>query len=140
MNADAPPGMLRPLIDQYPDFGAEAGQDREDFLTDRLVIRDLMNVYMMQFQQYYNKFVFAGATARILGDTQQTPYGAMNGINTLINSLNTVITRNQLTLSAHVPNFDLFLLLGICLFAALFTALPVFESAVLSSSYSFWEP
>ncbi|MBT3258446.1 MAG: adenylate/guanylate cyclase domain-containing protein, partial [Deltaproteobacteria bacterium] len=85
-------------------------------LSDRLVIQDLMNVTMVQFQQYYNKFVFAGATARILGDIQQTPYGAMNGVNTLINSFNTVITRNELTLSDHVPNFDLFLLLGICLF------------------------
>lgn len=116
MNADTPPGMLRPLIDQYPDFGAEAEQDREDFLSDRVVIRDLMNVTMVQFQQYYNKFIFAGATARILGDIQQTPYGAMNGINTLINSFNTVITRNELTLSAHVPNFDFFLLLGVSLF------------------------
>ena len=116
MNADAPPGMLRPLIDQYPDFGAEAGQDPADFLSEKLMIRDLMNVYMAQFQQYYNKFVFAGATARILGDIQQTPYGAMNGINTLINSFNTVITRNELTLSAHIPDFDLYVLLGFCIF------------------------
>jgi len=115
-SAEAPPGMLRALIDQYPDFGTEAGQDSSDFLSDRRIIRDLMDVYMLQFEQYYNKFVFAGATARILGDIQQTPYGAMNGINTLINSFNTVITRNELTFSAHVPRLDPFILLGVCLF------------------------
>ncbi len=115
-SANAPPGMLRTLIDQYPDFGREAGQDSADFLTDSVVVRDLMDVYEKQFQQFYNKFVFAGATARILGDIQQTPYGAMNGVNTLINSFNTVITRNELTFSAHVPHFDLFILLGVCLF------------------------
>ena len=116
MNTDAPPGLLRTLVDQYPSFGTEAGQDRKDFLSEKLVIQNLMDVYRVQFQQYYNKFVFAGATARILGDIQQTPYGAMNGINTLINSFNTVITRNDLTLSSHVPDFDLLVLLGFCIF------------------------
>ena len=108
--------MLRPLIDQYPDFGTGIGQDPADFLNDRRVVRDLMDAYMSQFQQYYNKFVFAGATARILGDIQQTPYGAMNGISTLINAFDTVITRNELTFSTHVPGFDLWVLLGGCLF------------------------
>jgi len=116
MNTDAPPGLLRTLVDQYPSFGSEAGQDPEDFLTEKLVIQNLMDEYRVQFHQYYNKFVFAGATARILGDIQQTPYGAMNGISTLINSFNTVVTRNQLTFSAHIPQFDLFLLLGFCIF------------------------
>ncbi|MCF8131456.1 MAG: adenylate/guanylate cyclase domain-containing protein [Deltaproteobacteria bacterium] len=115
-SANAPPGLLRTLIDQYPDFGRDAGQDSADFLADGVVVQDLMDVYEEQFHQFYNKFVFAGATARILGDIQQTPYGAMNGINTLINAFNTVITRNELTFSAHLPNFDLFILLGVCLF------------------------
>ncbi|MCG6878968.1 MAG: adenylate/guanylate cyclase domain-containing protein [Deltaproteobacteria bacterium] len=118
LNANAPPGMLRALIEQYPDFGAEIGQDPTDFLTVERVVQDLMTAYMEQFQQYYHKFVFAGATARILGDIQQTPYGAMNGVNTLINSFNTIITQNQLTFSAHVPNLDLVLLLGLCLFCS----------------------
>jgi adenylate cyclase len=116
MNTHAPPGLLRTLIDQYPSFGTEAGQDPEDFLSENLVIQNLMDAYGVQFQRYYNKFVFAGATARILGDIQQTPYGAMNGINTLINSFNTVITRNELTLSSQIPDFDLFVLLGFCIF------------------------
>lgn len=116
MNTDAPPGLLRSLVDQYPSFGMEAGQDREDFLSEKLVIRNLMEAYGVQFQRYYNKFVFAGATARILGDIHQTPYGAMNGISTLINSFNTIITRNELTLSSHLPNFDLLVLLGFCIF------------------------
>ena len=116
MNTQAPPGMLRALIDQYPIFGMDAGQDRKDFLSEKRVVQDLMNEYRVQFQRYYNKFVFAGATARILGDIQQTPYGAMNGINTLINAFNTVITRNELTLSSHIPHFDLFVLLGFCIF------------------------
>jgi len=116
MNTNAPPGLLRTLVDQYPSFGMEAGQDREDFLSEKRVVQDLMDVYGAQFQRYYNKFVFAGATARILGDIQQTPYGAMNGINTLINAFNTVITRNALTLTSHIPNFDLLLLLGFSIF------------------------
>lgn len=116
MNSDAPPGLLRTLIDQYPSFGTEAGQDREDFLSEKLVIQNLMDAYGVQFQRYYNKFIFAGATARILGDIQQTPYGAMNGINTLINAFNTVITRNELTLTSHIPDFDLLVLLGFCIF------------------------
>ncbi len=119
MNADVPPGMLRALIDQYPAFGTEIGQDPADFLSDRRVVQDLMDAYMAQFQLYYNKFVFAGATARILGDIQQTPYGAMNGINTLINAFDTVITGNELTFSSHIPHFDLFLLLGVCLLCCL---------------------
>ena len=116
MSANAAPGMLRALIKQYPDFGMEAGQDPSDFLSEKLVVLALMDAYTEQFQRYYNKFVFTGATARILGDIQQTPYGAMNGINTLINSFNTVVTRNELTLSADVPHFDLLALLGLCLF------------------------
>ena len=119
MGANAAPGMLRTLIDQYPDFGKEVGQDPADYLSEKLVVLALMDAYAKQFKRYYNKFVFAGATARILGDIQQTPYGAMNGINTLINSFNTVITRNELTLSADIPNFDLLLLLGLCLFCSL---------------------
>ncbi len=119
MNVDTPPGMLRTLIEQYPDFGFDAGQDEEDYLTDARVVQDLMNVYMEKFDLFYNKFVFAGATARILGDIQQTPYGAMNGINTLINSFSTIITQNQLTFSAHIPNLDWMILLGICLICSI---------------------
>ena len=43
----------------------------------------------------------------------------MNGINTLINAFNTVITRNELTLSRDIPHFDLLVLLGLCLFCCL---------------------
>ncbi len=119
MSANAPPGMLRTLMDQYSDFGMEAGQEPADFLSEKWVVPALMDAYTEQFQRYYNKFVFTGATARILGDIQQTPYGAMNGINTLINSFNTVITQNELTRSADVPHFDLWMLLGLCLFCCL---------------------
>ena len=119
MNTGAAPGTLRTLIDQYPDFGMEAGQDPRYFLSKKSVVLTLMDAYREQFEQYYNKFVFTGATARILGDIQQTPYGAMNGINTLVNAFNTVITRNELTLSRDIPHFDLLVLLGLSLFCCL---------------------
>ena len=67
MNVNAEPGMLRTLIDQYPDFGMEAGQDPIYFLSEKSVVAALMDVYTKQFKRYYNKFVFTGATARILG-------------------------------------------------------------------------
>ena len=140
-NAGAPAGLLRALIEQYPDFGTEIGQDPADFLTDERVVQDLMTAYMDQFQLYYDKFVFAGATARILGDIQQTPYGAMNGVTTLINSFNTVITQNQLTFSAHVPNLDLVLTAGalpFLLFCLRF--FPAFALVASFSFFSFWEP
>ncbi len=119
MNLDAAPGTLRTLIDQYPDFGMAAGQDPAYFLSEKSVAAALMDAYTEQFKRYYNKFVFTGATARILGDIQQTPYGAMTGINTLINAFNTIITRNELTLSRDIPHFDLLVLLGLCLFCCL---------------------
>ena len=116
MNTNAAPGMLRTLIAQYPDFGMEVGQEPSAFLSEKCVVTALMNAYAKHFEHYYNKFVFAGATALILGDVQQTPYGAMNGINTLVSAFNTLVTRNQLRMSAHLPYFDSLLLLGFALF------------------------
>ena len=115
MNSNAAPGMLRVLIDRYPDFGMEVGQKTSDFLSEKWIVTALMKAYSKQFMHYYNKFVFAGASALILGDVQQTPYSTMNGISTLISAFNTLVTRNELQKSVHLPYFDFLLLLVLAL-------------------------
>ena len=116
---DAKPGMIEELLVQYPDFGRQMGQPPAHFLSQKVMVRVLMEQYRTLFIKYYNKFIFAGATAGILGDVQQTPYGAMNGINTLIHAFNTIVTQNQLTRTADIPMLDFWLLLCLCLFCAL---------------------
>lgn len=114
-NVDAAPGMLKTLVDTYPDFGRQVEQAPGDFLSEKQMILSLMDFYREQFQKYYNKFVFTGSTAIGLGDVQQTPYGTMNGISTIINAFNTIITRNVLTMSSDIPYLDVIILLGLSL-------------------------
>ena len=120
INMDAAPGMLKSLVENYPDFGRQVNQDPTYFFSEKEMARSLMDVYREQFKRYYNKFVFAGATAVGLGDIQLTPYGTMTGINTIINAFNTIVTQNYLRMSSNIPGLDLIILLGLsilCSFA-----------------------
>ena len=120
INMDAAPGMLKSLVEGYPDFGRQVSQAPKYFFSEKEMVRSLMGFYRKQFQRYYNKFVFAGATAIGLGDIQQTPYGAMTGVNTIVNAFNTIVTQNFLKMSSDIPNLDLIILLGLsmlCSFA-----------------------
>jgi class 3 adenylate cyclase/CHASE2 domain-containing sensor protein len=110
-NVPQTPGAFKTLVGAYPDFGREVGQAPEYFLSEKQMLLSLMDFYREQFQRYYNKFIFTGATARGLGDQQQTPYGTMSGINTIINAFNTIITQNLLKMSSDIPNLDLLILL-----------------------------
>lgn len=112
-NVPQAPGAFKTLVEAYPDFGRQVGQAPEYFLSEKQMILSLMDFYLEQFQRYYNKFIFTGATARGLGDQQQTPYGTMSGISTIISAFNTIITQNLLTMSSDIPNFDLLILLGL---------------------------
>lgn len=120
INMDAAPGMLKALEDAYPDFGRQVNQAPEYFFSEKEMVLSLMDVYRKQFKRYYNKFVFAGATAIGLGDIQQTPYGTMTGINTIVNAFNTIVTQNFLRMSSDIPGLNLIILLGLsmlCSFA-----------------------
>lgn len=112
--AEAGPEMLADLIAAYPDFGSQLGQDKNDFLTARQVVDTLNSHYGEQFDRYYNKFIFAGASALGLADVHTTPYDKMVGPNIIINAFNTIATDNQLTLSVDVPGLDFKLLLILC--------------------------
>jgi len=115
----AAPGMLKELAAAYPDFGRQVGQDPSRFFSEQEIVRTLMDLYREQFQRYYNRFVFAGATALGLGDVRQTPYGPMTGITTIVNAFNTIITKNFLTMSPDIPGLDLKLLLAVSLLCCL---------------------
>jgi class 3 adenylate cyclase len=120
VNRGAGPGMLKDLAAEYADFGREVGQTPEHLFSEKEMVRSLMDVYRRQFQRYYNKFVFAGATAVGLGDIQQTPYGTMTGISTIVNAFNTIVTQNFLKISSGIPGLDvvlLFCLSMLCCFA-----------------------
>ena len=120
INMDAAPGMLKSLVDRYPDFGRQVNQAPEYFFSEKEMVLSLMDVYREQFKRYYNRFVFAGATAIGLGDIQQTPYGTMTGINTIVNAFNTIVTQNFLGRSSDIPGLNLIILLGLsilCSFA-----------------------
>ena len=115
-NVPQAPGAFKALVEAYPDFGLEVGQAPKYFLSEKQMLLSLMDSYGEQFQRYYNKFVFTGATARgLFNDQQQTPYGTMSGINTIINAFNTIITQNLLTMSSDIPNLDLLILLSLSL-------------------------
>ncbi|MBU0735109.1 MAG: CHASE2 domain-containing protein [Proteobacteria bacterium] len=118
-NVDPKPGMLNSLIEMYPDFGKEIGQDPAYFLSIKQILLALTESYRQQFDRYYNKFVFTGANATGLGDVRQTPYGAMTGVNIIMNAFNTVVTQHPLRTSTDVPRLDFLLLLGICLCCSL---------------------
>jgi len=111
----AAPGHLLELAAAYPDFGREMGQDPAYFFSEQELVRSLLDVYRTRFQRYYNRFVFAGATALGLGDVRQTPCGPMTGISTIVSAFNTIITRNLLTRSVDIPGLDFKLLLALCL-------------------------
>jgi len=114
-NVDAGPGMLNSLIEIYPDFGEQIGQDPEYFLSEKQILLSLSESYRQQFDRYYGKFIFTGATATGLGDVRQTPYGAMTGVNVIMNAFSTVVTQNPLRTSTDIPHLDFLLLLGISL-------------------------
>jgi class 3 adenylate cyclase len=116
---EAAPEQLPALIDAYPDFGREIGQDEDDFLSEQQIVDALNEHYGMQFDRYYNKFIFAGASALGLADVHTTPYDKMFGPNIIINAFNTIATDNQLTMSVDVPGFDFKLLLLLCAFFSL---------------------
>ena len=115
ISMEAAPGMLKTLVDGYPDFGREVNQAPEYFFSEKEMTLSLMEFYRKQFKRYYNKFVFTGATAVGLGDIQQTPYGTMTGINTIINAFNTIVTQNFLRMSSDIPGLNLVILLGLTL-------------------------
>lgn len=114
-NVDARPGMLRRLVGIYPEFGREIGQDPEFYLNEKEVVLALCEQYRQQFDRYYGKFIFTGANATGLGDVRQTPYGAMTGVNVIMNAFSTVATQHPLRTSADIPHLDWFLLAGMCL-------------------------
>ena len=114
-NYDATPGMLEDLIAAYPDFGHHAGQAPEYFFNEKELVLSLMNVYREKFKKCYNRFVFTGGTALGLGDIQQTPYGTMSGINTIVNAFNTIVTQNFLKMSSNIPGLNSIILSGLCL-------------------------
>ncbi|MDZ7695551.1 MAG: CHASE2 domain-containing protein [Deltaproteobacteria bacterium] len=66
-NVDYQSGTLRELIDLYPVFGAEMGQDPAYYLSEKAVLLPLIESYRKQFDRYYDKFVFTGANATGLG-------------------------------------------------------------------------
>jgi class 3 adenylate cyclase len=103
--------LLPALIAAYPAFGREIGQEEQDFLSERQVVATLNEHYGRQFDRYYNKFIFAGASALGLADVHTTPYGKMFGPNIIINAFNTIATDNQLRMSFDQPGFDFLLLL-----------------------------
>ena len=113
VNRGAAPGMLKDLASEYADFGRELGQAPAYFFSEKEMVRSLMDVYRKKFTRYYHKFVFAGATAVGLGDIQQTPYGTMTGIHTIVNAFNTLVTQNFLRMSSDIPGLNLLLLLGL---------------------------
>ena len=115
INMDAAPGMLKALEDAYPDFGRQVNQAPAYFFSEKEMVLSLMDVYRKQFNRCYNRFVFAGATAIGLGDIQQTPYGAMTGINTIVNAFNTIVTQNFLKMSSDIPGLNLIILLGLAM-------------------------
>ena len=119
LNVDAGPGMLTSLIEIYPDFGEQIGQDPAYFLSEKELVMALMERYRPQFDRYYGKFIFTGATATGLGDVRQTPYGAMTGVNVIMNAFSTVVTQNQLRVSTDIPHLDFLLLLGISMLCSL---------------------
>jgi len=118
-NVHAGNGMLKDLIEMYPAFGKEIGQDPAYFLSEKEIVRTLIEAYRKQFDRYYGKFVFTGANATGLGDVRQTPYGAMTGVNVILNAFSTVITQNPLRTSSDIRHLDLLLLLGTCLLCSL---------------------
>ena len=118
-NVDAGPGMLSNLIEIYPAFGKQIGQDPANFLSEKEMVLALIERYRPQFDRYYGKFIFTGANATGLGDVRQTPYGAMTGINVIMNAFSTVVTQNRLRTSADIPNLDFLLLLGISMLCSL---------------------
>ncbi len=117
--ADADPGMLKGLIEIYPAFGKEIGQDPAHFLSEKEIVLALTEEYQKQFDRYYGKFIFTGANATGLGDVRQTPYGAMTGVNVIMNAFSTVVTQNPLRTSSDIPHLDFLLLLGTCLLCSL---------------------
>ena len=86
---------------------------------DRLLTQTLISYYKDQFEQYLNKFIFVGANKPGLGDTHQTPYGVMCGVNVIINAFNTIITDNMLRMSADMHGLDILVLLFLCLGSSL---------------------
>ena len=119
MNADVTEEKFNSLIDLYPEFGKAVGQPPEYFLSEREMVLSLLDLYRGGFQKYYDKIIFTGATALGLGDIQQTPYGSMTGINTIINSFNTIVTRNPLFMSWDIPRLDFFVLFGLSILCCL---------------------
>jgi len=119
VNVDAGPGMLNSLIEIYPDFGEQIGQNPAYFLSEKQILLSLSESYRQQFGRYYGKFIFTGATATGLGDVRQTPYGAMAGVNVIMNAFSTVVTQNPLRTSTDIPHLDFLLLLGISLLCCL---------------------
>ncbi len=118
-NVDAAPGMLKDMVDIYPDFGTAMGQDPAYYLTEKAIVKALVETYRPHFDRYYGKFVFTGANATGLGDVRQTPYGAMTGINVIMNAFSTIVTRNPLRNSSDIPHLDLILLLSMCMACSL---------------------
>jgi len=118
-NLDLVPGRMKELIDIYPAFGKEVGQDPAYFLSEKEMVLALTEAYRRQFDRYYSKIVFTGATATGLGDVRQTPYGAMTGVNVIMNAFSTVVTQNPLRTSSDIPHLDFLLLLGMCLLCSL---------------------
>ncbi len=119
MNADVSMEKFSSLMDLYPEFGKAVGQPVEYFLSEKEMVLSLLDLYRGGFQKYYNKFIFTGATALGLGDIQQTPYGSMTGINAIINSFNTIVTRNPLFMSWDIPRLDFSILLGLSILSCL---------------------
>jgi len=73
VNVDAGPGMLNSLIEIYPDFGEQIGQDPHYFLSEKQILLSLSESYRQQFDRYYGKFIFTGANATGLGDVRPRP-------------------------------------------------------------------
>jgi class 3 adenylate cyclase/CHASE2 domain-containing sensor protein len=115
----ARPDQLPALINSYPAFGREIGQNERDFLSEQQLVAALNEHYGLQFDKYYNKFIFAGASALGLADVHTTPYDKMFGPNIIINAFNTIATDNQLAMSIDVPRFDFMLLLFLATFFSL---------------------
>ena len=118
-NVDADPGMLQSLMEIYPSFGKQLGQDPAYFLSEKEIVLALIERYRPQFDRYYGKFIFTGANATGLGDVRQTPYGAMTGVNVIMNAFSTVVTQNRLRASTDIPHLDFILLLGISMLCSL---------------------
>lgn len=116
---NARPGMFATLVEKYPSFGRQMGQDTGYFLSEKQMLLSLMSFYREQFDKYYNKFIFTGTNAIGLGDVQQTPYASMFGVNVIINAFNTIITENPLKKSTDIPYLDFFLLLSLCMIFSL---------------------